>query len=210
MNEMNLKLDTSIRNTGFSTFLCAALGFVLLEAWTIQIGGKPVAHALIVSIGVIFAWMIYRTIAPYYATAAMQSNDAARDKKGNLRSSASLACAALLVMFGCAGAAALSSGWMTIFAVFAGCAYLFPWSKIALCRTHILISAALVTAAMALGLLVAEQPPHPLLFPAAVWMLWMAAVWAWLMNIFHRHRKSKASKLAARCRVKERADAVQG
>lgn len=209
MNEMNLKLEASIRNSGFSAFLCSALGFVLLETWIIQIGGKPIVHTMIVSIGAILACIIYRTIVPSYAAAAMSSNEAVRDKLGKLRGSASLACAALLVLFGYAGAMALLSGWMTNFAVFAGCAYLFPWSKIALCRTHLRISAALVTIAMALGLLVADPLPHPLLLPVAIWMLWMTAVWAWLMNIFYRHRKSKASRSVVHRRVEEPTDAVQ-
>lgn len=209
MSETNVKLETSIRNSGFSTLLCSALGFVLLEAGTVRLGGKPIAHAIIVSIGAILACIIYRAIVPYYATAAMQSNKAVRDKHGKLPSSTNLICAALLVMFGYAGAMALSSGLMTIFAVFAGFAYIFPWSKIALCRTHIRISVALVTLAMGLGLLVADHLPHPLLFLVAVWMLWMAAVWAWLMNIFYRQREAKASRLAAPRHVEEPADAVQ-
>lgn len=209
MNQMNVKLETSIRNSGFSTFLCSALGFVLLEAWTIQLGGKPIAHAIVVSIGVLLAYIVYRTLLPYYTNAEVQPNEVTR-AHGKLLGTTNLACAALLLMFGYAGALALSSGSMTIFAVFVGGAYLFPWSKVSLCRTHIVVPAALITVAMGLGLVIADWLPHLLLFPVATWMLWMAAVWAWLMNIFYRHRRSKASKVVAHVGVNEPADAVQG
>ena len=210
MKEVNVKFETSIRNSGFSAFLCSALGFVLLEVWIFRLGGKPTAHAFVVSVGAVFASIFYRTIVVYCAAVAVRSNEAPQDKQGNPRSFANVACAVLLVIFGYGGALALSSGSMTIFALFAICASIFPWSKFMLCRTYILIPAALITVAMVLGLLTMDQSPHPLLFPVAVWMLWMGAVSAWFLNIHFRHRKSKASRPVARQHDSEPEKAMQG
>lgn len=209
MKEINAKLEMSIRNSAFSALLCSALGFILLEAWTLHLGGKPVAHVIIGSVGAIVASVIYRAISSRPAAAPLQRSAAVRVDFGRLPGIAHIASTALLVLFGYAGAVALSRGSMTGFAVFVTCASAFPWSTLALCRTWILIPAALVSVALILGLSTAEQLPHPLLFPMAVWMLWTGAISAWLMNIFFRQRKSKAPKLVAHQGQDQVADVAQ-
>lgn len=193
MEENKMKLETSIRNSGFSMLLCCVLGFVLLEAFIVHSGGKPFAHALVISVGALAAFVIHRALVPYYVTAPVLSNRTTVSAK--VVGIANMACWGLLVVFGYAGMVALSSGLITLFAIFAVCAGIIPWSKITPCRKYILPPMALIVAGTVLGMLTLDQIPHPIFFLLGVWMSWMVAVFSWLVNIFYRQRKSKASRL---------------
>lgn len=194
MNEQDVKLETSIRDSGFRTLLCAVLGFILLEAWIVRLGGEPVAHTIVVFAGLVLAWLVYRAISRSGTSPATYPHGNGKRDRLPGRD----ACwAALLAVFGYAGAWVVSSGLLTLFAAFVACAYLFPWSKVPLCRTSILRSMGLIAAATVIGLLTANQLPDSFFFPVAVWMLWMAAICAWLTRIFYRHRKLKAARFIA-------------
>ena len=174
MNDQHATREASIRNSGFSALLCSTLGVVLLEAWVIRLGAKPIAHVIVVSLGVMFAGLACRTLLP--------RQPASPDSRWWN--------AAILVVFGYAGAAAFSSDSMTLFGAFTAGACLLPWSKIALCRTSALLPLVLVSTAMAVGLSMADQSPGTPSFLIAVWMLGLAAVVSWLSNIFCRKQFS--------------------
>ena len=210
MEKKEVMLETTIRDSGFSALLCCTLGFILLEIWIVRLGARPIGHILTLSIGTALAALAYRAIVPSYMAAALPAGSEVKPDNDKLPSLANLAGAALLVMFGYTGALALANGWMTLFAAFAGSACLFPWSRVGLCRTRILVPASLFVLATVCGMLAADQLPHPLLFPVAVWMLWVAAAGAWLRNIVYRRRKSKASRELAEHRLEEAADVVKG
>lgn len=188
------KLDQLISNIGFGAILCFALGFVLLEIRMVQLGSKLLAHAIVVSVGMLVTCIVNRVIAPYHAAAATRSNDTWALRNVERSSIVAVACGALLLMCGYIGALVLSSGSMTLLAIFVTSACTLPWSKIPLCRTSLPVSAALITVANVLGVLTTDQPSHPLHLPMAVWMLWMGAVCAWLINIVYRRQRSRASK----------------
>lgn len=203
------KLDASISNTGIGAILCFVLGFVLLEARMVQLGSRPIAHAIVVSVGTLITYVLYRTIASYRTAAAVRSNDTWATGHVEQSSTVTAAGAALLLMFGYSGALLLSNGAMTLFAIFVTCACTAPWSKIALCRTSILLPATLVTLANLPGVLTTDPPPHPLHVPMAVWMLWMGAVCTWLMNIIYRRQQSQASRLLDHQTTEEPVDAMK-
>lgn len=181
MNDQHAVREASIRNSGFSALLCSTLGFVLLEACLIRLGAKPIAHVIVVSLGVMLASLACRILLP--------------------RQPASPDCrwwnVALLVVFGDVGAVAFSSGSITLFGAFTASAYLIPWSKIALCRTSALVPVALVSTVMIAGLSRADQLPRTQSFLIAAWMLGLAAVVSWLSNIFYRKQRPEAFSATA-------------
>lgn len=199
MQDKQAKLDTSIRNSGFSMLLCCVLGFVLLEAFLVNSGGKPRAHAFVVLVGALAAFMVYRGLAPYSAASV----------SARAFSIVNIACGALLLIFGYVGMAALASGSITLFALFAVCAGIIPWSSIALSRACILAPTALVAAGVVIGMLTVRQLPQPIFFLLAVWMSWMVGVFSWVMNISYRQRKSKAARLLAQRTEQEPAKALR-
>ncbi len=209
MREKPTKLDTSIANTGFGAFLCYALGFVLLEIRVVQLEGKLIAHAVVVAIGTLLLFALHRAIVPYHVAAAVRSSDALADKDDRGSGIIRPASGVLLCMFGYVGALVLSSGSMTLFAIFVTSACTLPWLTIPLCRTSILVPAALITVANVLGMLTTDQPRHPLHIPLAVWMLWMGATGIWLINIFNRRQKSRESRLLAEKSNEEPTEAMR-
>ncbi|MFC0254029.1 hypothetical protein [Massilia consociata] len=192
MDDKHAMLESSVRNSGFSTLLCSTLGFVLLEGWAIRNNAKPFTHAVIVALGSILAAIIYRVLLSPEATARTRMAVFSHSSRGswNHFNPASIV---LLLTFGYAGAAALSSGSFLLVAAFTACASLFPWSRIPLCRTCILSPLALMTIATFLGILLTDQVPHLIYFLVAVWMLWIAAACSWLQSILRRRRRPESS-----------------
>lgn len=173
MNDRSAMLEASIRNSGFSALLCSTLGFALLEACLIRLGAKPIAHLIVVSVGLTLASLACRIVLP--------PQPASPDSRWWN--------AAVLAVFGGVGAVAFTSDSITLFGAFTASACLLPWSKIALCRTRVLLPLLLVSTAMFVGLSTADQLPRTPSFLIAVWMLGLAAVVSWLSNIFYRKRR---------------------
>lgn len=192
MKDSVVVLETSIRNSGFSALLCSTLGFAMLEAWILRLGIRPTVHMVAISVGAVFATVIYRTVLPSCQTKEKCASQQTQFSPIRPTSADGAVCAALLVAFGYSSAVILSRGSMLIFAGFAACASLFPWSAFALCRTRISVSLTLVSLAAVIGMLMLDVLSAPFLPPLAVWMLWMAAVGAWVRNIILRRRHADA------------------
>jgi hypothetical protein len=204
MTEHEEKLDRSIRNSGFGALLCFSLGLVLLEAWLIRLDARPGAHLLTAG-GAVVAALAYRALAGRYRAARQRSFDHIGDGRGIRPGALALALpgVALLIAFGYAGALALASGVVTLFGAFAIVACSFPWSRVGLCRTRILLPSALVIGTALLALPRLDQLPHPLLLPLSVWMLWLTASGAWIRNAYCKWRRPAASGFAVASHLHE-------
>ena len=187
------KLDRSIRDCGFGALLCYSFGLVLLEAWLIRLEAKPFAH-LLTACGALVAVIAYWGLLRRYRAASQRAFAASGD------STLAFGGVALLAGFGYAGALALASGVITLFAAFAVAACSLPWSRIPLCRTHILPPCALVIGTALLALPRLDQLPHPLLLPLAIWILWLASCGAWLRNVFCKWQGAAARRFALSAR----------
>jgi hypothetical protein len=198
MKNGNVTREASTLNAGFTAFLCAALGSLLLEFCIFQLRGKPAAYATSTLIGMAFSCVTWHRAAPSWAIAAKYSRGTANQQDSRPLRTANLISGLLLAGIGYLGACALVSGWVTPFSAFAICLYLFPWSRIPLCRSGPLVPCAMIAVGAVAHLSGAARLPHPIMLLAAVWMLWVAAGFSWLRLIFLKQKKLKASAAAPR------------
>lgn len=188
------KRGASIRDSGFGAWLCFLLGLVLLESWFIRMEARATVHLVTAPSGSAIAALAYRALTRRYRAAAGDAPASGRGGRGWAP-----AGLALLLAFGYGGALALRSGMVTLFGAFAVLACTLPWSRIKLCRRHILLPTALVIGSLVLALPRLDRLPHPLLLPLSVWMLWLAAVSAWLRNLYYRRRGPGAPTTGTAC-----------
>jgi len=181
MQDEHARLAASIRDSGFSALLCVTLGCVLLEAWFVALGARPLGHVVLVSVASILAGSAWRFLVLPHARAGVRPS-------GPPKRAARLVGAILLAGFGYAGALAFLSGSMSLFASFPACAFLLPWSRSTLCREHIALPLGCVAGACFAGLVTAPHLPPSWQFPVAVWMCWLAAALAWVAQLCYRRR----------------------
>ena len=133
---------------------------------------------------------IYWAVATSHAPATVSAKDSKLPRASNVASGI------LLAGLGYLGAQALLSGWVTPVCAFSSCLLLFPWMRIPLCRSGLLVPCAIIALGAAAPLYSARYLPHPISFLIAVWMLWTTAMLSWLRLIFLRQQKLKTSQPA--------------
>lgn len=199
--ENSLKIQA--RNIGFSGIQCTTLGLFLLEACLAQLGARPVAHLASVVVGTAIMSSFYRHIKAYEPKPMTYIAAANQEKGSRLLNISDLLSALFLISFGYMGALIAGGQWATPSALYAICLFLFPWSKIALCRKHLPASWLVMNVGVASGSIAEGLLPHPIALGISAWVFWTAATGAWFRLIFLKREKSSAIQEQDHDEVKE-------
>lgn len=188
--------DLQIRSVGFSALLCISSGLILLLATLLLVRAKPAAFIASGLVGATALVLMYRRNAKHWRAALERGvrEDAGR----KLRSRSVFLALSFLASTGYVGAIAAGTGWATPFLPYMMFLSLFPWSRIALCRTSPATSLQVLCAGLIAGLVTTERLPHPLFTVVTVWMLWTAAVLAWLRLILIERQQLRATRAVGR------------
>lgn len=174
--------SSTMRNSAFGAFAAAALGFALLETACILIAAAPAVHLAAILAGAALVSVSLRRFLRHWPA-----------RHGELRGLRALPASALpwrvlaavLVAAGAfLAAAALSSGLVTPFILFALALVLVPWARFAQTRAHCLGHALAAAGGSAAGLVAFGMRFHPMLLLAIAWMLWLSAILGWMRIVF--------------------------
>lgn len=187
-----------VRNAGFSALLCISFGLILLVGSLLLVRAKPAAFIASGLVGATAILLMNRRIANHWRAGIALERGVRKDTVGKLRSPSFLLALLFLASTGYIGAIAAGTGWATPFVPYVMFLFLFPWSRIALCRTSPATSLSVLCAGLIAGLVTTERLPHPLLTGVTVWMLWTAAVLAWLRLILIDRQQLRAARAVGR------------
>lgn len=187
-----------VRSVGFSALLCISFGLILLFCCLFLARAKPAAFFASGIVGVTAIVLMYRRIAKHWRAGIALERGVSEGTAGNLRRPSFLLAILFLAGTGYVGAQAAGTGWATPFIPYLMFLFLFPWSRIPLCRTSLATSLAMPCAGLIAGLVTTARLPHPLALAITVWMLWTAAVFAWLRLILIDRQQLRASRAAGR------------
>lgn len=204
--EGSLKIQA--RNIGFSGFQCITLGFLLLETCLIQLGAKPIAHLTSAVAAAAIASFIYRRIRAYEPKSTTYAAVANQEKGSRILNVSDLLSALLLISVGYIGAFVIGSQWSTPSALYAICLFLFPWSKIPLCRKNVPASWLVMNVGVASGFVTEGALPHPLFLGISAWVFWIAATGAWFRLIFLGREKSHTAQKKDHAAVEDPPEAM--
>lgn len=182
-------LTIQARNIGFSGFQCTTLGFFLLENCLIQLCAKPLAHITSVVVATAIVSFIYRHIKAYVSKPTTCVGESSQERGNRPWNLSNLISAVLLISIGYMGALAVESQWTTPSALYAICLFVFPWSKVALCRRNLPASWLVMNIGTACGFIAEAPLPNPIFLGISVWLFWMAALGAWIRLIFLKREK---------------------
>lgn len=191
MNIKDPRHDVPIWNSGCAALMCSVFAALLLETCNLRLGARPGLQLACALLFLAQAAAILRSMRAYRPGGPLGS--AGHSTRRIER--ADLAAALTLAALGCAGSAWLRTGWALAAALFATLLCVLPWSRIPLCRTRLPLAGS-ITLLGGAALLCTEKPVPaalPLLIPA--WILWMAAIGAWLRLV--RLKRHKSRTLAA-------------
>lgn len=185
MNIKDPRHDLPIWNSGCAALMCSVFAALLLETFNVRLGARPALYLACALVFLAQAAAILRSMHAY-----RPGGPASATGRGAMR--AGLGAALALAALGYAGSAWLRTGWALAAALFATLLCFAPWTRIPLCRTRPSFAAAM-TALGGAALLCTEKPaPAPLLLLIPAWILWMAAIAAWLRLIRLKRHKSRA------------------
>lgn len=175
-HERNLQ----VCNIGFSALACISFGMILLSGILFTAESNPFSYFTCAAVGATAMVLMYRRIAVHWRAVSAHERAVLVDVVGKSGYSRHLRASLFLAALGYLGAVAAGSGWIAVFIPYVLLTFLFPWSRIALCRRSLGAPLTLLCAGMTVGLAVADRLPHSLVLGAIVWMLWTSAVFAWL------------------------------
>lgn len=187
-----------MRNVGFSALVCISFGLILLSGSLFLVRAKPAAFVTSGLVGATAIVLMSRRIARYWRADVALEHGVSEDAIGKLRSPSFLLALLFLAGTGYIGAIAAGTGWATPFIPYVMFLFLFPWSRIAFCRTSPATALSRLCAGLIAGLVTAERLPHPLLGGVTVWMLWTTAVLAWLRLILSDRQRLRAAGTTGR------------
>lgn len=191
MNIKDPRHDVPIWNSGCAALMCSVFAALLLETCNLRLGARPGLHVACALVFLVQAAAILRGVRAYRPGGPLGNAG-----RGAMRiDRTDLAAALALAALGYAGSAWLRTGWALAAALFATLLCVLPWSRIPLCRTRLPLAGTMTLLGGA-ALLCTEKPvpaPLPLLIPA--WIVWMAAIGAWLRLV--RLKRHKSRRLAA-------------
>lgn len=183
MNIKDPRHDVPIWNSGCAALMCTVFTALLLETCSLRLGAGPGLSLACALVFLAQAAAIQRSMRSYRPGGP--TSGARRFKR------ADFACALLLATLGYAGSAWLRTGWALAAALFATLLCVLPWSRIALCRTRLPVSSALTLPGGTALLCTAKPVPAPLLLLIPAWVLWAAAIGAWLRLVRLKRHKSR-------------------
>lgn len=172
--------DLQICNIGFSALVCISFGMILLIGILFIAESNPFSSLTCAAVGATAIVLMYRRIAVHWRMVSAHERAVLVEVIGESGYPPHLRASLFLAGLGYLGAIAAGSGWITVFIPYVLLTFLFPWSRIALCRRSLAAPVSLLCAGMTVGLAVTDRLPHPLVLGAIVWMLWTSAVFAWL------------------------------
>jgi hypothetical protein len=172
----------------FGAFILAAFGAGLLHAWALQARAGALIHVLVaIPAAALCAVILYRywrhwpaRLAPLYRKSrrGMRSPDAA-----------SALGSGLLLLTGLGMAFVIAAGSALLLVVAALGLGLLPWTRIAVCRNHFFVSAALVGTGAVLWLSLSAGPiPQPYYAMSALFCLCMSSLMTVFIVIMHGNR----------------------
>jgi hypothetical protein len=181
---------TCATNGLFAAFIMAGLGSGLLHAWAVQARASGAVHLLIAIPGAaICAIVLYRYARhwPARVTPLYQKR-----RRGLPLGAAAAAGCALLFAAGLGMALAVAAGSAALFVPAALGLGILPWTRIAVCRDHFFLSAAIVGAGAALGLAHAAQPiAQPYYATSALFCLGQSGLMTVFIVMMHGGRRDR-------------------
>jgi hypothetical protein len=172
----------------FGAFILAAFGAGLLHAWAVQARAEALIHVLIAIPGAaLCAIVLYRysrhwpaRLAPLY-----------KKRRRGMRSldAASALGSGMLLLTGIGLAFVIAAGSAVLLVLAALGLALLPWTRIAVCRNHFFVSAALVGTGAVLWLTLSAGPiPQPHYAMSALYCLCMSGLMTVFIVMMHGSR----------------------
>lgn len=187
-----------ICNVGFSALLCILFGLILVLGSLSLVQAKPIAFLASGLVGAITTVLIYRRIAGHWQAGVAFECGIRKDAVGKLRRPSFLLALLFLGSTGYIGAIVAGTGWATPVILYALFLFLFPWYRVAICKTSPALSLSVLSAGLITGLVTTDWLPHLLLIGVTVWILWTAALLAWLTLIFLDRQQLRATSAVSR------------
>jgi hypothetical protein len=182
---------TCATNGLFAAFIMAGLGSGLLHAWAVQARAGGMIHLLIAIPGVaICASVLYR-YARHWPARVTPLYKKRRRGPLPLDAAAAAGCA-LLFVAGLGMALVVAAGSAALLVLAALGLGVLPWTRIAVCRDHFFLSAAIVGAGAALGLAHAAQPiSQPYYATGALFCLGLSGLMTVFIVMMHGNRRDR-------------------
>jgi hypothetical protein len=182
--------DTCATNGLFAAFIMAGLGSGLSHAWAVQARASGATHLLIAIPGAaICAIVLYRYARhwPARVTPLYQKR-----RRGLLPGAATAAGGALLFVAGLGMALVVAAGSAALLVLAALGLGILPWTRIAVCRDHFFVSAAIVGAGVARGLSQAGPPiSQPYYATSALFCLGLSGLMTVFIVMMHGGRRDR-------------------
>lgn len=182
---------TCATNGLFAAFIMAGLGSGLLHAWAVQARASGTIHLLAAIPGVAICAIVLYRYARHWPARVTPLYSKRRRGPLPLAAAAAAGCA-LLFGAGLAMALAVAAGSAALLVLVALGLGVLPWTRIAVCRDHFFMSAAIVGAGAALGLAAAAQPiPQPYYATSALVCLVLSALMTGFIVMMHGSRRDR-------------------
>lgn len=189
------KTPTSAPAPSFIGFVFSLLGWAFMEALLIGQHIGPRAH------------LVPALIALYLAFSSIKRSKLAREDLGigdhpsasqrNKLEGKQLGWALILLLAGAMMGALIGTGSVFFVAIGAvGLSYV-PWSRISLCRDHLIVASIAMCTGVALPMLIIYRPLDPIYRLLVAWVFGLCAVFAVLGRLAQRWRFERSIKSAA-------------
>lgn len=167
-------LSVPIGNGTFSGLVLGVSGWVVLHVAAMNLHARVAVHGAIALVGLGVAIVIIRRYRQYLLEGAAQRRSR-RAKFNEILDKNHVVALVLLVLIGLLLTKLVLLGSIFLLAVYVGALAFVPWSRMALCRQQVEVSAFLVGLGVLSPFLVSTAIPHPIYLLAAGWLMWLAA-----------------------------------
>lgn len=188
--------ELKVHSVGYSALLCISFGLLLLLGSLFLAEARPTAFFASGLVGATAIVLMYRRIASQWRPDTAPDRGIRGAMIGSLSNMPFLLTAIFLAGTGYIGAKAAGTAWATPFIPYVLFVFLFPWCRIALCRTKLATSLTMLCAGLIAGLVTTDPLPKPFVLAIAAWILWLTAVLGWLRLILIDRQQLRAKRAA--------------